>query len=110
MHLAWVVIVGVIGICLYAEMCGRVVALSGRPVFDLIRERLGPRTGLIALVASFLVTLLTVIAEIGGVALAFELASGVNYLLWGPLGALAGGLGVWGGKVFSPGAVVGRPG
>jgi Mn2+/Fe2+ NRAMP family transporter len=95
MHLAWVVIVGVIGICLYAEMCGRVVALSGRPVFDLIRERLGPRTGLIALVASFLVTLLTVIAEIGGVALAFELASGVNYLLWVPLAALAVWLVIW---------------
>jgi Mn2+/Fe2+ NRAMP family transporter len=95
MHMAWVVIVGVIGICLYAEMCGRVVALSGRPVFDLIRERLGPRTGLIALVASFLVTLLTVIAEIGGVALAFELASGVNYLLWVPLAALAVWLVIW---------------
>jgi manganese transport protein len=89
MRMAWVVVVGVIGICLYAEMSGRVVALSGRPVFDLIRERLGPRTGMITLIASFLVTLLTLIAEIGGVALAFELASGVNYLLWMPLVALA---------------------
>src|SRR4051812_49733369 len=100
MHLAWVVIVGVIGICLYAEMCGRVVALSGRPVFDLIRERLGPRTGLIALVASFLVTLLTVIAEIGGVRPGFELGGGGNYLLWVPLAALPGWLGFWGGQVF----------
>ncbi|WUJ70896.1 divalent metal cation transporter [Kribbella soli] len=95
MHLAWIVLVGVIGICLYAEMCGRVVAMSGRPVFDLIRERLGPRTGLLALVASFLVTLLTLIAEIGGVALAFELASGVSYLLWMPLAALAVWLVIW---------------
>ncbi|MEV4264296.1 divalent metal cation transporter [Kribbella sp. NPDC049584] len=95
MHLAWIVIVGVIGICLYAEMSGRVVAMSGRPVFDLIRERLGPRTGLLALVASFLVTLLTLIAEIGGVALAFELASGVSYLLWMPLAALAVWLVIW---------------
>jgi len=95
LHLAWVVIVGVIGICLYAEMCGRVVAMSGRPVFDLIRERLGPRAGLLTLVASFLVTLLTLIAEIGGVALAFELASGVNYLLWMPLAAFAVWLVIW---------------
>jgi Mn2+/Fe2+ NRAMP family transporter len=95
MRLAWVVIVGVIGICLYAEMTGRVVALSGRPVFDLIRERLGRRTGLLTLIASFLVTLLTLIAEIGGVALAFELASGVNYLLWMPLAALAVWLVIW---------------
>ena len=95
MHLAWIVLVGVIGICLYAEMSGRVVAMSGRPVFDLIRERLGPRTGLLALVASFLVTLLTLIAEIGGVALAFELASGVSYLLWMPLAAFAVWLVIW---------------
>ncbi|GAA1703352.1 divalent metal cation transporter [Kribbella yunnanensis] len=95
MRLAWVVVVGVVGICLYAEMSGRVVAMSGRPVFDLIRERLGRRTGLVTLVASFLVTLLTLIAEIGGVALAFELASGVNYLLWVPLAAVAVWLVVW---------------
>ncbi|WP_112249217.1 Nramp family divalent metal transporter [Kribbella monticola] len=95
MRLAWVVVVGVIGICLYAEMSGRVVAMSGRPVFDLIRERLGRRTGLFALIASFLVTLLTLIAEIGGVALAFELASGVNYLLWMPLAAIAVWLVIW---------------
>jgi Mn2+/Fe2+ NRAMP family transporter len=69
--------------------------MSGRPVFDLIRERLGRRTGLFALVASFLVTLLTLIAEIGGVALAFELASGVNYLLWMPLAAIAVWLVIW---------------
>jgi Mn2+/Fe2+ NRAMP family transporter len=95
LRLAWVVVVGVIGICLYAEMSGRVVAISGRPVFDLIRERLGRRTGLFALIASFLVTLLTLIAEIGGVALAFELASGVNYLLWMPLAAFAVWLVIW---------------
>ncbi len=75
MRLSWVVVLGVIGICLYADMSGRVVAISGRPVFDLIRERLGRRTGLLTLIASFLVTLLTLIAEIGGVALAFELAT-----------------------------------
>jgi manganese transport protein len=95
MRLAGVVVIGVIGICLYAEMSGRVVAVSGRPVFDLIRERLGRRTGLVALIASFLVTLLTLVAEIGGVALAFELATGVSYLLWMPLAAFAVWLVIW---------------
>jgi manganese transport protein len=95
LRLAWVVVLGVIGICVYAEMSGRVVVQSGRPVFDLIRERLGPRTGLVALVASFLVTLLTLIAEIGGVALACELASDVHYLLWMPVAALAVWLVIW---------------
>jgi Mn2+/Fe2+ NRAMP family transporter len=83
--LAWAVPVGVVGICLYAEMCGRVAVVSGRPVFDVIRERLGPRLALANLVASFLVTALTLAAEIGGVALAMELVTSVNYLLWVPL-------------------------
>jgi hypothetical protein len=35
------VVVGVIGICVFAEMAGRVAAVSGRATFELIRERLG---------------------------------------------------------------------
>jgi len=93
--LAWVVPVGVVGICLYAEMCGRVAAISGRPVFDLIRERLGPRLGLANLAASFLVTALTLTAEIGGVALALELATSVNFLLWVPLVGFLVWLVIW---------------
>ncbi|WP_372698144.1 hypothetical protein [Arthrobacter sp. JSM 101049] len=31
MGLAWVVIVGIIGICAFAHMSGRVAAVSGRP-------------------------------------------------------------------------------
>ncbi|HEU0130926.1 MAG TPA: divalent metal cation transporter [Mycobacteriales bacterium] len=85
MALAWVVLVGVVGICLYAEMAGRVAAVSQRPVFDLVRERLGPRPALANLVASFLVNFLTLTAEVAGVALALELATSVNYLLWVPL-------------------------
>ena len=52
MSLAWVVVVGVIGICLFAEMAGRVATVSGRAVFDLVRERLGARVALVNLVAS----------------------------------------------------------
>jgi manganese transport protein len=89
MSLAWVVVVGVIGIVVFAEMSGRVVAVSGRATFDLVRERLGPRVGLANLVASMGVTFLTFIAEIGGVALALEIATSVNELLWVPLVAVA---------------------
>jgi manganese transport protein len=85
MALAWVVVVGVVGIMVYGEMSVRIAAVSGRATFDLVRERLGPRFGLLNLIASLLVNLLTLTAEIGGVALALELASSVNYLLWVPL-------------------------
>ncbi|GAB3213030.1 Mn2+ and Fe2+ transporters of the NRAMP family [Marinactinospora thermotolerans DSM 45154] len=85
MSLAWVIPVGVIGVCLFSEMAGRVTAVSGRPVFDLVRERLGARAGLANLLASSAITLLVFAAEIGGVALALELASSVHYLLWVPV-------------------------
>jgi Mn2+/Fe2+ NRAMP family transporter len=93
--LAWVVVVGIIGIVLFAEMAGRVAAVSGRAVFDLVRERLGPRFELANLVASFFVNLMTLIAEIAGVALALELATDVNYLVWLPLCAFAVWLVIW---------------
>jgi Mn2+/Fe2+ NRAMP family transporter len=84
LNLAWVVLVGVVGICLFADMSGRVAAVTGRGTFDLVRERLGPRVGLANLSASLLVTFLTLAAEVGGVALALELLTSVSYLLLTP--------------------------
>jgi manganese transport protein len=95
LSLAWATLLGMIGICLYAEMSGRVAAVTGRGTFDLVRERLGPRAGLANLIASYLVTALTFTAEIGGVALALELATSVNYLLWVPLVAFFCWLVIW---------------
>jgi len=95
MSLAWVMLVGVVGICAYAEMAGRVVAITNRPVFDLVRERLGPRMGLLNLVASFLVTLMTLGAELGGVALAVELATSVHRLLWVPVAGVVLWVALW---------------
>ncbi len=93
--LAWVVVVGVVGICVFAQMAGKVAAVSGRATFELIRERMGPRLGLANLGASFLINLLTLTAEVGGIALALQLASSVHYLLWVPVAALAVWLVVW---------------
>jgi Mn2+/Fe2+ NRAMP family transporter len=92
---AWVLLVGVVGICAYAEMSGRVTAVSGRPVFDLVRERLGPRVALANLGGSLLVTVLTLGAEIGGVGLALQLATSVNYLLWVPVVAFVLWVALW---------------
>src|SRR3954454_11505668 len=95
MSLAWVVVVGCVGIMLYAEMSARIAAVTGRAVFDIIRERLGPRVGLLNLAASFFVNFLTLAAEIGGVAIALQLASDVSYLLWIPLVAFAVWIVIW---------------
>ena len=93
--LAWVVPVGVLGICLFAQMSGRVAAVSGRATFELIRERLGPRTAAANLAASFFINLMTLTAEIGGVALALQLATGVGPMMWIPVAAFAVWLVVW---------------
>jgi Mn2+/Fe2+ NRAMP family transporter len=88
-ELLWVVVVGVVGIIVYAEMCGRVAAVSNKAVFDAVRERVGFGTGLVTLVAAEVVTLMTLAAEIGGVAICLQLLSGLGYrwlLLLGILG------------------------
>ena len=78
-QLLWVVVVGVVGIIVYSEMCGRVAAVSGKAVFDAVRERVGFKLGLGALVASQVVNLMTLTAEIGGVAICLQLLSGLPY-------------------------------
>jgi manganese transport protein len=95
LSLTWVVVVGVIGICVFAQMSGRVAAVSGRATFEIIRERLGPRLALANLGASFLINLLTLAAEIGGVAISMQLLTGAERLLWAPLAAIAVWLVVW---------------
>jgi manganese transport protein len=95
MRLAWMVVVGVIGIVIYAEMSGRVATMSQRPVFDIIRERLGARLALVNLGASFFINLLTFAAEIGGLALVIELVTGINYLLWVPMVGIAVWIVLW---------------
>jgi Mn2+/Fe2+ NRAMP family transporter len=93
--LVWVVVVGVVGICLYANMAGRVAAVSGRATFEIIRERLGPRTAGLNLTASFFINLMTLTAEIGGVALALQLATDVGKMMWIPVAAFAVWVVVW---------------
>lgn len=93
--MVWVTVVAVIGITAYSEMCGRVAAATNRTVFDLIRERLGERVALVNVTGSYLVNVLTLVAELCGVALAFELVTDVHYMLWVPLVAFLAFLVVW---------------
>ena len=95
LSLAWVVVVGVVGICVFAEMSGRIAAMSGRATFDLVRERLGPRVGLLNLLGSMSITFLTFVAEICGVALSLQLVSSVHELLIIPLVGLLVWLILW---------------
>lgn len=77
--LLWVVVLGTIGIMVYGEMTGRIAAVRGQGVFNVIRERAGIRLGILTLVAATLVCLLTTAAEIGAIALVWNLLSGWPY-------------------------------
>ena len=94
-QLMWVIPIGVVGIIVYSEMSGRVAAVSGKAVFDAVRERTGFTTGLLALIASEVVNLLTLAAEVGGVAIALQLLSGLPYRLLLVLAVLAFAVMLW---------------
>jgi manganese transport protein len=94
-QLLWVVVIGVTGIVVYSEMCGRVSAVSGRPVFDLVRERTGFAAGLSTLIASEVVNLMTCAAEVGGVAICIQLLAGLPYRMLIPLAVVALVLAAW---------------
>ena len=80
-QLIWAVMVGLIGIVIFAEMSGRVAAVSKMAAFDLIRERLGFAAGVLVLVSAQLVSLLMLAAEAGGVAIVLRLFTGLPYPL-----------------------------
>lgn len=91
--LLWTVVVGTLGIIVFTDMSGRVAIASGRTIFDVIRDRLGFRLALIPLVVSTVVNVLTIVIEIAGMALAFEILSGLSYLWWIPvMGLLVAGI------------------
>jgi len=70
----WAVPVGVLGIMIFAEMSGRIVAVSNKPNFVLVKERYGTRLSTFTLAASLVLTVLTLGAELGGLGFA------LNYL------------------------------
>jgi manganese transport protein len=94
-QLLWVIVIGVLGIIVFSEMCGRVSAVAKRPVFDLIRERTGFGAGLWTLIASEVVNLMTCAAEIGGVAICLQLLSGLPYRVLLPVAVLGLAFSSW---------------
>jgi Mn2+/Fe2+ NRAMP family transporter len=74
--LLWSIVLGTAAIVIYMEMCGRVAVVAGEPVFSIVRTRLGFKLGLLTLVASNLLNLITCAAELGGIAIVVHLLTG----------------------------------
>src|SRR5436853_4466252 len=97
-QLLWAVALGGICIAFLVEQSGRLAAISGQTVAEAIRERFGVAYyyTLLALIAS--VTLLVLAAELGGIAIAVEFATGAVYRWWVLPAALVTWLLLWKGK------------
>lgn len=94
-QLAWVILVGTIGLAFLMEMSGRLAAVSKRTYVDQLRERFGVRFFIAPAAAVFLVSLLVLASEIGGICLALEMATGIGVRWWAAIVAFIGWLLLW---------------
>src|SRR3954452_8718444 len=94
-QLIWAIVLGTICIAFLVEMGGRLAAVSKHTLPDAMRERFGVRFFVVVVVAVVLVSFLVLASEIGGVALALQLATGIEFQWWAPAVALAVWLLLW---------------
>jgi Mn2+/Fe2+ NRAMP family transporter len=80
--LLWAVALAALILAMLAEMSGRLAAVGKRTVAAAVRERFGFHFYLVPLLGELLIDLLLLTAEIGGVAVALRLASGVAFQWW----------------------------
>ena len=81
-QLVWSVVLGTICIAFLVEMSGRCSAVSKHTIPDAMRERFGARFYAVPLVVMLAVSLLVLAAELGGVAAALQMATGISIPVW----------------------------
>jgi Mn2+/Fe2+ NRAMP family transporter len=94
-QLIWAIVLGGLCIIFLVEQAGRFSAVSGRTIPDAIRERFGFNYFAFLYIVLALVTLLVLAAEIGGVCIALELATGIYFQWWTVPAALLIWLVMW---------------
>lgn len=94
-QLVWAIALGTICIIFLVEMAGRFAAVSHHTISDAIRERFGFNFFLWPLIATLFVNFLVLAAEIGGAAIALELATGIGFQWWALPVALVAWLLLW---------------
>jgi Mn2+/Fe2+ NRAMP family transporter len=94
-RLVWVVLLGIVSLAVLMEMTGRLAAISRRSYVDHLREGFGIRFFMAPLIAVLLVSFLVLASEIGGVAIALEMAVGFGRQWWALPIALVAWLLLW---------------
>jgi Mn2+/Fe2+ NRAMP family transporter len=80
--LLWAIAVATIILAMLAEMAGRVATVGKRSMAAAVRERFGFHYQIIPLGAELMIDLLLLAAEIGGVAMAIKLLTGIGFQWW----------------------------
>lgn len=86
--LIWAILISTVAIILLVEMSGRLAAISGKTYAEAIRERFGFKFYLLPLISEMVAESLLLAAEIGGVAIAVSLVTGISWHVLFPLVAL----------------------
>jgi Mn2+/Fe2+ NRAMP family transporter len=94
-QLIWAIVLGGLCIIFLVEQAGRFSAVSGRTIPDAIRERFGFNYFAFLYLVLAVVSLLVLAAEIGGVCIALELATGISFPLWTVPAAVVIWLVIW---------------
>ena len=81
-QLIWAILLGGLCVIFLVEQAGRLAAVSGRTIPDAIRERFGFNYFLFMFLILVGVCLLVLGAEVGGVCVAMELATGIGFQWW----------------------------
>jgi manganese transport protein len=87
-QLAWAIVLGTLAIIVFMEMCGRIAAAPKKAVFQVVRERLGTRLGMAALIGANAVNLITCAAELGAIGIVLRLLTAFSYAWLSIAGAI----------------------
>jgi Mn2+/Fe2+ NRAMP family transporter len=92
-QLVWSIVLGTVCVAFLVEMSGRFAAVSKHTIPDAMRERFGINFYVVPLFVLLGVSLLVLGAELGGVAAALEMATGIALPVWAiPVALLSWGL------------------
>lgn len=78
----WAIVLGTICVIFLVEMSGRFAIASHYTIVDGIRDRFGSNIFLLTVTIAFIVNLLVLAAEIGGISLALQFLTGVKFQWW----------------------------
>lgn len=93
--LVWAMLLGTVCIILLLMMVGRLTAVTHKPYASAIREHFGFKFFVMPLLSELIANVIMLAAELGGVAIALSLLTGLSWHLLYPLAALGVFAMVW---------------